>query len=194
MSPVFAHGQLRLWLLALLAEGPRHGYDLIRDLESTFNGLYSPSAGTVYPRLAKLEDEGLVERLDEGRKAPYRLTSAGRAEVAARRPEIDALRSDIAHTVGDLADEVRQRVSAQTADLRAELKAAAAAARASARPVRGDARATAGNLDLERAVEDFRSQARHAWRRAEVSENQVRQITAILLESAQRIRDVLRQN
>ena len=79
MSPVFAHGQLRLYLLALLNEGPRHGYEVIQDLEQRFNGLYSPSAGTVYPRLAKLEEEGLVERAEEGRKAIYRITDAGRA-------------------------------------------------------------------------------------------------------------------
>ena len=78
---VFGHGQMRLYLLALLREGPRHGYDVIRDLEQRFSGLYSPSAGTVYPRLAKLEEEGLVERTDEGRKALYRLTDAGRAEI-----------------------------------------------------------------------------------------------------------------
>jgi DNA-binding PadR family transcriptional regulator len=81
---VFAHGQLRLYLLALLDEGPRHGYEVIRALEERFNGLYSPSAGTVYPRLAKLEEEGLVERSDEGRKATYFITERGRAEVRAR--------------------------------------------------------------------------------------------------------------
>ncbi|MDQ3527658.1 MAG: PadR family transcriptional regulator [Actinomycetota bacterium] len=81
MSPVFGHGQLRLYLLSLLADGPRHGYDVIRDLEDRSQGLYSPSAGTVYPRLAKLEEEGLVERADEGRKAMYRITAAGLREV-----------------------------------------------------------------------------------------------------------------
>ena len=64
---VFAHGQMRLYLLALLNEGPRHGYEIIQSLEERFNGLYSPSAGTVYPRLAKLEEEGLVERTEDGR-------------------------------------------------------------------------------------------------------------------------------
>ena len=78
MSPVFAHGQLRLYLLVLLAEAPRHGYEVIQDLETRFGGLYTPSAGTVYPRLAKLEEEGLVERTDEGRKATYRITGARR--------------------------------------------------------------------------------------------------------------------
>ena len=58
MSPVFGHGRLRLYLLKLLDESPRHGYDVIRELEDRFMGLYTPSAGTVYPRLARLEADG----------------------------------------------------------------------------------------------------------------------------------------
>ena len=134
MSPVFAHGQLRLYLLDLLEQGPRYGYEVIQDLEQRFNGLYTPSAGTVYPRLAKLEQEGLVGRTDEGRKATYRITEAGRAEVAARRGDLADLHDDLERSVRELAQEVRDRVQGQTADLRAELKAAARAARADARP------------------------------------------------------------
>ncbi|MBK8470093.1 MAG: helix-turn-helix transcriptional regulator [Actinomycetales bacterium] len=137
MSPVFAHGQLRLYLLALLAEGPRHGYDIIQDLEARFGGLYTPSAGTVYPRLAKLEEEGLVERSDEGRKSTYRITEAGRAEVAGRTAEIEGLQADLDASVRHLADEVRENVHGRSADLRAELKAAARAARTTARPAGG---------------------------------------------------------
>ena len=92
---VFAHGQLRLYLLALLNEGPRHGYEVIRDLEERFNGLYSPSAGTVYPRLAKLEEEGLVERAVDGRKVTYAITDAGRREVAARELDLADLQQDL---------------------------------------------------------------------------------------------------
>lgn len=55
MSNVFGHGRLRLYLLKLLADSPRHGYEVIRLLEERFQGRYAPSAGTVYPRLAKLE-------------------------------------------------------------------------------------------------------------------------------------------
>ena len=61
MTAVFRHGALRLYLLRLLDEHPRHGYEVISLLEDRFLGLYAPSAGTVYPRLAKLETEGLVE-------------------------------------------------------------------------------------------------------------------------------------
>ncbi|GAB47054.1 PadR family transcriptional regulator [Mobilicoccus pelagius] len=125
---VFGHGQMRLYLLALLREGPRHGYDVIRDLEHRFSGLYSPSAGTVYPRLAKLEEEGLIERTDEGRKALYRLTDTGRAEVESRGEEVDALESSLDASATRLAEEMRARVRAGAADLRAEMGQAADAA------------------------------------------------------------------
>src|ERR1700753_3981467 len=60
MSPVFRHGRLRLYLLRLLDEEPRHGYEVIRMLRDQFMGVYAPSPGTIYPRLARLEEEGLV--------------------------------------------------------------------------------------------------------------------------------------
>ena len=134
MSPVFAHGQLRLYLLVLLAEAPRHGYEVIQDLETRFGGLYTPSAGTVYPRLAKLEEEGLVERTDEGRKATYRITEAGLTEVRARHREVEDLQADLDQSVRRLAEQVRATVQGRSADLRAELKAAAREARTTARP------------------------------------------------------------
>ncbi|WP_168583435.1 PadR family transcriptional regulator [Gephyromycinifex aptenodytis] len=129
---VFEHGQLRLYLLSILAHGPRHGYDIIRALEDRFEGLYSPSAGTVYPRLAKLEEEGLVERLDEGRKASYRITDAGRSEVQRRAQEIADLDASLDASAQRLAQDVRQRVRTGAADLRTQLAAAAQAARAQA--------------------------------------------------------------
>ena len=134
MSPaVFGHGRLRLYLLKLLEESPRHGYDVIRELEDRFMGLYSPSAGTVYPRLARLESEGLVtHEVAEGRKV-YSITAAGRAELAARRSELDDLEADIAGSVKDLADEIRTEVHGSVKDLKAELKAAARDLRREAR-------------------------------------------------------------
>src|SRR6185437_11310239 len=124
---VFAHGQLRLDLLALLDEGPRHGYEIIRALEDRFNGMYTPSAGTIYPRLARLEEEGLVEREDSGRKAVYRITEAGRAEVRARAEELRDLDDDLTASVQRLASQVREQVRAASRDLRGELAAAAKA-------------------------------------------------------------------
>ncbi len=129
MTPVFAHGRLRLYLLRLLDESPRHGYDVIRALEDRFLGLYTPSAGTVYPRLARLTADGLVEVRAEGGRKVYSITDAGRAELAARSGELDDLEADIAGSVRDLADEIRSEVSGSVRDLRAELKQAAKEAR-----------------------------------------------------------------
>ena len=125
MSPVFAHGRLRLYLLKLLDEAPRHGYEVIRLLEERFHGLYAPSAGTVYPRLAKLEQEGLVSHTVEGGRKIYRITEAGRAELAARGPEIDALESEIRDSVAQLADQIREDVRDSAKDLREEIRRAA---------------------------------------------------------------------
>ena len=104
MSPVFGHGRLRLYLLKLLDESPRHGYDVIRELEDRFMGLYSPSAGTVYPRLARLEAEGLVtHQVSEGRKV-YQITDAGRAELGARQGDLDDLEQEIAQFITQVVE------------------------------------------------------------------------------------------
>jgi DNA-binding PadR family transcriptional regulator len=208
---VFAHGQMRLYLLALLNEGPRHGYEIIRALEERFNGLYSPSAGTVYPRLAKLEEEGLVERTDDGRKATYRITDAGRTEVAAREFDLADLQQDLDHSVRELAQEVRQRVHGSASDLRAELREAAKQARASATPAgtaygkhwpntdgtggRGDSgkqyEGSTTARDIEGAINAFRHEARDALRRVQ-DDSARKEILDILSEAAQKIKTVLR--
>lgn len=107
MPPVFAHGRLRLYLLKLLDEAPRHGYEVIRLLEERFQGLYAPSAGTVYPRLAKLEAEGLVTHTTEGGRKVYAITDAGRAELADRSGELADLELEIRESVAELAAEIR---------------------------------------------------------------------------------------
>lgn len=110
MPPVFAHGRLRLYLLKLLDEAPRHGYEVIRLLEERFQGLYAPSAGTVYPRLAKLEAEGLVRHTTEGGRKVYAITDAGRAELADRQGELADLEIEIRDSVAELAAEIRDDV------------------------------------------------------------------------------------
>ena len=125
MSPVFGHGSLRLYLLKLLDEAPRHGYDLIRLLEDTFMGTYAPSAGTIYPRLSRLEAEGLITHSIEDGKKIYRLTDQGRAELQARAQELADLEADISRSVHDLAEEVRAQVRGSIRDVREELKHAA---------------------------------------------------------------------
>ena len=135
MAPVFAHGQLRLYLLSLLESGPKHGYELITALSDRFGGTYRPSPGTVYPRLARLEEEGLVARVDEERKSTYALTDAGlrRARGASRRPGAPrgGHRRD---GPGARRAGARRTCAASMRGLRADLAAAAQQARAAAVP------------------------------------------------------------
>ncbi|MGN5637391.1 helix-turn-helix transcriptional regulator [Streptomyces sp. AC154] len=125
MPPVFAHGRLRLYLLKLLDEAPRHGYEVIRLLEERFQGLYAPSAGTVYPRLAKLEAEGLVTHATEGGRKVYSITDAGRAELAGRTGELADLELEIRESVSELAAEIRDDVRGAAGKLRSDMRAAA---------------------------------------------------------------------
>jgi DNA-binding PadR family transcriptional regulator len=129
VTPVFGHGHLRLYLLKLLDESPKHGYELIQALSERFGGTYAPSAGTIYPRLAKLEDEGLVTKTADGRKTVYEITEAGRAELAAREGELTSIENDLTDSVRRLADEVRSGVGEAMKSLRADLASAARQAR-----------------------------------------------------------------
>ena len=88
----FDYGELRLLSLAMIAEQPRHGYELMKTIEERMSGSYSPSPGVIYPTLSWLEDMGFaaVETEDTGRKR-YRLTAEGEAFLTANRPAVDAL-------------------------------------------------------------------------------------------------------
>jgi DNA-binding PadR family transcriptional regulator len=193
MSPVFAHGQLRLYLLALLEESPRHGYEVIRALEERFQGMYAPSAGTIYPRLARLEEEGLVVRTDEGRKAVYRITDEGRAELASRRSDVTELEEELTRSVQRMAERVRAEVHGSASDLRAELKAAAKEARRHAHDTDKPAAAERASWvrdvgwsgkppvrDVERLLQRLRDEARHAVRSSGVTEHTVSQVREAL--------------
>jgi DNA-binding PadR family transcriptional regulator len=172
MATVFAHGQLRLYLLALLASGPKHGYELITELSERFGGTYRPSAGTIYPRLARLEDEGLVHRSADGRKTTYELTPAGRAEIEARRADVAALEHGIAETVRQRAEALRADVQGSLRGLRAELAAAAQTARARPRDGEHDTRrreSTARRAEAEVVLQRFRDELRADLRRADAT-------------------------
>ncbi|GGB15172.1 hypothetical protein GCM10011492_01060 [Flexivirga endophytica] len=187
MAPVFAHGQLRLYLLSLLSEGPRHGYEIMRDLEQRFNGLYTPSAGTVYPRLAKLEEEGLVSRGDDGRKVTYTITDAGRAEVERRQSDLGDLETDLDRSASQLAEEVRSRVKGESADLRAELKAAAQEARRVAKPASGEQMKGNAGHEFERAINELRQSARKVMRSRHTSQAVRVEALRIVHEAQRRI-------
>ncbi|GGO05433.1 hypothetical protein GCM10010116_10610 [Microbispora rosea subsp. aerata] len=121
MSPVFGHGRLRLYLLKLLEESPRHGYEVIRLLQDRFLGVYSPSPGTIYPRLARLEDEGLVTHEVVDGKKVFTLTDKGRAELNDRLDELADLEREITASVQDIAREVKEDVRQTVRSLREEL-------------------------------------------------------------------------
>lgn len=85
-SRFFEGGEVRLAILSLLSESPKHGYQLIKEMKERSGGMYRASAGTIYPTLQLLEDEGLIEPAQQEGKRAYRLTESGRAELE-RDPE-----------------------------------------------------------------------------------------------------------
>ncbi|MDP4333630.1 PadR family transcriptional regulator [Curtobacterium sp. A7_M15] len=167
MSPVFAHGHLRLYLLVLLADHPMHGYEVIQALGDRFGGTYVPSAGTVYPRLAKLEEEGLVTKSADGRKTVYAITDAGRAELDARADEIAAVENGVNDSVKSLADGVRASVGEAMRSLRADLAASAQAPRGSTtdEPVDVPSEGAGALREVEMVLSSFRQQVRADLRR-----------------------------
>src|SRR6516165_8522076 len=86
-----AAGDLQLVLLALLAERPSHGYELIKALEERSGGFYSPSPGMIYPALTWLEEVGYASVTAEGAKKLYSITDAGRAYLNQNRDVTDAM-------------------------------------------------------------------------------------------------------
>jgi len=89
---MFDGGELKLVLLKLIADAPRHGYDLIRQVEELTGGAYAPSPGVVYPTLTLLDDMGLIEAgKSEGAKKLFTVTEAGTANLAENAELVEAL-------------------------------------------------------------------------------------------------------
>ncbi|RQR97515.1 PadR family transcriptional regulator [Burkholderia sp. Bp8991] len=93
----FSSDDLQLLLLALVAEQPSHGYELIKALDTRSNGFYSPSPGMVYPALTYLDEVGFVASQAEGNRKRYALTDAGRAHLDAQRERVDTLFARLTH-------------------------------------------------------------------------------------------------
>ena len=83
-GPRMRRGDIRTAVLAVLTEGPGHGYDVMQNLEDKSGGAWRPSPGSVYPTLQLLEDEGLVRSTERDGKRVFEITDAGRAEAAER--------------------------------------------------------------------------------------------------------------
>jgi DNA-binding PadR family transcriptional regulator len=89
---MFGSGELRLVLLKLIADEPRHGYDLIRAVEELTFGDYAPSPGVIYPTLTLLQDMGLIEEAKaEGPRRPFQVTDEGRKHLEEKSDEVEAL-------------------------------------------------------------------------------------------------------
>jgi DNA-binding PadR family transcriptional regulator len=189
LSPVFRHGSLRLYLLRLLDEEPRHGYEVIRLLRDRFMGVYSPSPGTIYPRLARLEEEGLVTHDEvDGRKV-YRITEAGREELRSRSDELDELEEELSASVSDIVREVREDVRQTVRSLREELTRTARESRRMGRDVGADAREQA-----RQARDEAWAQARQAREKAmEQAEEQVKQAKEQAKQAHQEAKEQTRQ-
>ena len=104
---MLAQGDLRLIALALIAEQPRHGYEIIKLLEDKTAGWYSPSPGIVYPTLTYLEEAGHVTVQAEGAKKLYTITDEGRAHLEENRAFVDAL-LDRLTAIGEKATRIRE--------------------------------------------------------------------------------------
>jgi len=111
------HGDLRFVVLALIAEQPRHGYELIKELEDRTGGAYRPSPGVIYPTLSLLEDEGFIRPAagDAGRKL-YEATDEGREALAANQAGVDAVFGRMAEAA-EGADTTRPRIGRAMANL-----------------------------------------------------------------------------
>jgi DNA-binding PadR family transcriptional regulator len=102
--------ELQLVLLALLAEQPAHGYELIRTLEERSGGFYAPSPGMIYPALTYLEEIGHAAVSPDGNRKLYTLTESGRAELAAHKDQADAILAAL-NRIGARMDQVREAFS-----------------------------------------------------------------------------------
>ena len=97
---MFDGSALKLILLKLIEEQPRHGYDLIREIEARSGGAYAPSPGVIYPTLTLLDDMALIEATAEGTRKQFAITEAGQAHLAERAEEVAALFARLAE-LGD---------------------------------------------------------------------------------------------
>jgi DNA-binding PadR family transcriptional regulator len=191
VSSVFGHGSLRLYLLGLLEESPRHGYDIIRVLGDRFHGLYAPSAGTVYPRLARLEADGLVTSAEDGDRKIFRITAAGRAELEARRQELDGIEDDISASVRELGREIREGVRGSVQGLRRQLKTLVREQRLAAN--RREREFGQPIAEIERMARQFRRELRDLVRRSTPTEADVQLVKRALQTASEEARRVLKR-
>jgi DNA-binding PadR family transcriptional regulator len=102
-AQMFESGEVKFVILRLLREKPRHGYEIIKALEERLAGCYTPSAGTVYPTLQLLEDQGYVRAVEEGGKRVYHITAEGEAFLTEHKDAVEDIFDRVRDTVRDFA-------------------------------------------------------------------------------------------
>ncbi len=102
-NQMFESGEVKFVILRLLKEKPRHGYEIIKALEERFAGCYTPSAGTVYPTLQLLEDQGYVRVVEDEGKKVYHITPSGEAFLDEHRDAVEDIFDRVRDTVRDFA-------------------------------------------------------------------------------------------
>ena len=100
-GPRMRRGDVRAAILALLCEQPRNGYQIIQEIERRSGGLWKPSAGSVYPALQQLEDEGLIEAVEEAGRREFRLTDTGRSYADEHPDELAAPWASVAGSINE---------------------------------------------------------------------------------------------
>ena len=102
-APIFEAGDMKLVILRLLKEKPRHGYEIIKALEERMWGCYTPSPGAVYPTLQLLEDQGLVRGVETDGRKVYQITPDGEQYLDEHRGTLDEIFERLRDTVRDYA-------------------------------------------------------------------------------------------
>jgi len=102
-QPMFEAGEIKFVILRLLREKPRHGYDVIKELEERFAGCYTPSAGTIYPTLQLLEDQGYVKSVEHEGKRVYSITAEGEAFLEENAETLDGILERVRDTIRGFA-------------------------------------------------------------------------------------------
>ena len=160
LKRLFAHGDLRFLILSLVAEKPRHGYDLIKEISDRVAGAYSPSPGVIYPTLSMLEDLGWVTvNSDHGTKKLHVITEEGRLALKVNQP---------------LLDDIFGRMDEARAAQRAALKG-------------DDSEVPSAHTSINHARKALKTALRRRADDEALSEGQVVAIVTALLDAADRI-------
>ena len=123
---MFDSGALRLVVLGLIGDEPRHGYDIIKALETRFHGSYSPSPGAIYPMLQMLEEADLVASETTGNKRLYTITANGRSYLDENKPELDKINRQLDEMSGEASHiALMQEIHALRAALHDKLRGGA---------------------------------------------------------------------